>query len=144
MLASHLQATDTSGRPPMLCHTLFLSKASALPCIGLQGRFSGTSDTLAQLHAASMAHQKSHSSRAAGSEELNRQETRATTGQEYYNFPHAQTMASFPSAAHDAFSFSDLLTEEEQRIRLVTRDFMVNLWHTSAEAAAVTGSLIVP
>ena len=61
----------------------------------------------------------------AGSGELSRQDTKATTSQEYYNFPHAQTMASFPPPAHDAFSFSDLLTEEEQRIRMVTRDFMV-------------------
>ena len=144
MLASHLQATEISGRPPVLCHTLVLSKASALPYIGLQGRFfSGASDTHAHLHAASMAHHKSHSSQAAGSEELSREETRATTSQEYYNFPHAQTMASFPSAAHDAFSFSDLLTEEEQRIRLVTRDFMVRVTHTR-QVCSCAWQLAVP
>ena len=80
-----------------------------------------------RLQATSLVCHKSQGSYSAGSEDLNRQETRATTSQEYYNFPQAQTMASFPSAAHDAFSFSDLLTEEEQRIRMVTRDFMVRV-----------------
>ena len=49
--------------------------------------------------------------------------TLATPG--YEGFQHAQTMASFPPAAHDVFRFDDLLTQEERDIRYRTRAFMV-------------------
>ena len=49
--------------------------------------------------------------------------TLATPG--YEGFQHAQTMASFPPAAHDVFRFDDLLTQEERDIRYRTRVFMV-------------------
>lgn len=51
--------------------------------------------------------------------------TRATEGTEYENFPHAQTMASFPPAAHDLFDFDQLLSEEERDVKYRTRAFMV-------------------
>ena len=49
--------------------------------------------------------------------------TLATPG--YDGFQHAQTMASFPPAAHDVFRFDDLLTQDERDIRYRTRAFMV-------------------
>ena len=33
---------------------------------------------------------------------------------EYDNFPHAQTMASFPRAVHDLLGFDQLLNEQER------------------------------
>ena len=56
---------------------------------------------------------------------LERQSTLSTPG--YEGFQYAQTMASFPPAAHDVFRFDDLLTQEERDIRYRTRSFMVRL-----------------
>ena len=60
---------------------------------------------------------------ADGSSSLQIAPTLATPG--YEGFQHAQTMASFPPAAHDVFRFDDLLTQEERDIRYRTRAFMV-------------------
>ena len=60
---------------------------------------------------------------ADGSSPLQISPTLATPG--YEGFQHAQTMASFPPAAHDVFRFDDLLTQEERDIRYRTRAFMV-------------------
>ena len=51
--------------------------------------------------------------------------TRALEGTEYDNFPHAETMASFPPAEHDLLSFDELLTKEEKDVKYRTRAFMV-------------------
>ena len=53
------------------------------------------------------------------------QPTLATPG--YEGFQYAQTMSSFPPAAHDVFRFDELLTQEERDIRYRTRAFMVCL-----------------
>jgi hypothetical protein len=75
---------------------------------------------------------------------LERQPTLSTPG--YEGFQYAQTMASFPPAAHDVFRFDDLLTQEERDIRYRTRSFMVRLSRApslppySAEAHATKSS----
>ena len=75
---------------------------------------------------------------------LERQPTLSTPG--YEGFQYAQTMASFPPAAHDVFRFDDLLTQEERDIRYRTRTFMVRLSRApslppySAEAHATKSS----
>ena len=51
-------------------------------------------------------------------------ETRAEAA-EYDNFPHAQTMASFPPAVHDLLNFDQLLSEQERDVRDRTRAYMV-------------------
>ena len=51
------------------------------------------------------------------------QPTLATPG--YEGFQYAQTMSSFPPAAHDVFRFDELLSQEERDIRYRTRAFMV-------------------
>ena len=56
-------------------------------------------------------------------------ETRAEAA-EYDNFPHAQTMASFPPAVHDLLNFDQLLNEQERDVRDRTRAYMVG--HLSA------------
>ena len=50
--------------------------------------------------------------------------TLATPG--YEGFQYAQTMSSFPPAAHDVFRFDELLSQEERDIRYRTRAFMVS------------------
>lgn len=63
--------------------------------------------------------------------QLKGEATLATTN--YEGFPHAQTMANFPPAAHDVFHFDDLLSPEEKDIRYQTRAFMVRKIHPTAD-----------
>ncbi|CAL5230083.1 g13540 [Coccomyxa viridis] len=55
-------------------------------------------------------------------EGLQMRPTLATPG--YEGFQYAQTMSSFPPAAHDVFRFDELLSQEERDIRYRTRAFM--------------------
>ena len=78
---------------------------------------------------------------AGPSTSVDRQDSNAeSSGQAYYNFPQAQTMAAFPPAAHNASGFFDgLLSPEEQRIQRDTRAFMVRL-HDQHLNCAITAS----
>jgi len=59
----------------------------------------------------------------AKSRQLEQQATKAYAGG-YHNFPHAQTMAEFPEAAHDWLSWDDLLTDKEKETKYRVRRFM--------------------
>ena len=145
VLAAHLAAAPP-GAPPLLLHAglpavvaacfgLLVPLATALGGCKKRGRAScrwgetrETQDSEEKRERKPLNGAFGADGRGQGSTEgsgVGRQGTRAQAAA-YEGFQHAQTMANFPMAVHDAFSTDDLLTEDERRLRHSVRHFMVS------------------